>query len=58
MKVSNQTQRFKKPNLTFQKKVTQLLQSEDLCQEAESDLEDVDQADNEEETLVNGESDC
>ena len=58
MKVSNQTQRFKKPNLTFQKKVTQSLQSEDPCQEAESDLEDVDQADNEEETLVNGESDC
>ena len=57
MKVSNQTQRFKKPNLGVQKKVIWSLQSEDPCQQAESNLEDVDQVVNEEEMLVNGESD-
>jgi len=57
MKVSNQTQCFKKPNLGVQKKAIRSLQSEDPCQQAESDLEDVDQVVNEEEMLVNGESD-
>ena len=56
-KVSSQTQRFKKPNLGSQKKMTWPPQSEDPCQEAASDLEDVDQVVYEEETLVNGESD-
>ena len=42
MKMSNQTQWFKNLNLTFQKKVTWLPQSEDLCQEVGSDLKDVD----------------
>ena len=57
MRTSNQSQRFKKPNLGFQKKVTWSPQSEDPYQEAESDG-DIDQAANEEETLVNSESDC
>ena len=56
MRMSNQSQRFKKPNLNVQKKATQSPQSEDPYQEVESD-EDVDQTVNEE-TLVNGESDC
>jgi len=58
MKMSSQSQRFKKPNLAGQKKATQLLESEGPSQEAVSDLEDTDPAVNEEETLVNGESDC
>ena len=57
-KDSTQTQRFKKPNLGLQKKVTRSPQSEDPRQEEESDLDDVDQAIYEEETLVNCESDC
>jgi len=56
MKVSNQAQRFKKPTLGLQKKAPQSLQNNDPCQEAVNDLEEVDVY--EEETLVNGESDC
>ena len=58
MTVSDQTQRFKKPNLSFPRKVTQPLQSEGSSQEADDDLEDEGQAVDEEETLVNGECYC
>jgi len=42
----------------LQKEATRSPQSEDLRQKEESDLDDVDQAIYEEETLVNCESDC
>ena len=58
MKVSTQTQRFKKPNSSFSKKVTWPPQSEELNQEVEGNLEGEDQPVDEDETLINGEFNC
>jgi len=58
MMVSDQTQRFKKPNLFLPKMASRPLQSEGSSQEADGNLEDEGQAVDEEEMLVNGECYC
>ena len=58
VKVSTQTQQFKKPNLSLLKKVTWPSQSEELNQEVDYNLKGEDQPIDENETLVNGEFNC
>ena len=57
VKVSTQTQWFKKPNLSFLK-ATWPSQSEELNCKVDYDLEGEDQPVDEDETLVNGEFNC
>jgi len=58
MKASSQTERFKKPNSAFMKKKTWQPQTEEASQVDDDDLEGENEAVDEDETLVNGKSDC